>query len=113
MLEELLVPTWERVKSVLAGKRGRAAPADDEVLAALRRDDQAWHVQDLGVALAERPKAVLAALLRILQLRHNAPLFGELGRQLSVPKLKQRRCLDRIMATLQRWFPPTEAAGAG
>lgn len=110
MLEELLVPTWERAKDLLAAKRGRAAPGDAEVLARLPRVPGGRPPEVLADALAERPKALLDALLEILQLRHHAALFAELGGQLSAPKLKQRRSLDRLMGRLQQWFPPVGVA---
>lgn len=105
LLEELLIPTWERVKEILATKRARPAPSDDEVLAQLRRNEGKQLTQGIATVLDERPKSVLAALLQLLHLRHNAPLFEELGRQLSARRLKQRRSLARIMTTLMRWFP--------
>jgi hypothetical protein len=101
-LEVALVPAWDRVVEVLAGRRGRSVPADADILAKSKVDGQL----SLSESLRSHPKETLDATLGVLNLRHSPELFEDLGAQLSIVTLKECEALGRLASTLVRWFPP-------
>jgi len=108
-VETLLAPVWERVKTVMAAKRGMQAPSDDAVLALIRRvsrsGESAKPSQGVEEALLKRPKEMFSALVRFLNLRRSPRLYSDLGAQLSLRGLKEKREGSQISDALVRWFP--------
>jgi hypothetical protein len=109
-LEAVLVPVWDSVAEIIAQKRHRQAPTPAQVMRALASPlecpSQAWQA-----VLAQRPKECLHALLRLLQLRHQSALFGEVACRVSLPSLKQGVHAARLFARLNEWFGVPGGAG--
>jgi hypothetical protein len=100
-LEVALIPAWERTLQLIAERRKRPPPTSDEILGHLRIE--AGSIEQL---LRLQPKELFDAALRLLQLRHSAELFEDLGNRLSIPALKGGDALGRLLAALVSWFPP-------
>lgn len=116
--EGTLAPVWDRVKQLLSSKRGRLPPSDIEVAAAAYRRDErlAWPegFRDgdpvaFAAGMAKFPKEVFQGVVDVLDLRAQPSLFGHLGQQLSLPKLKQHSVWSRLAERLIAWFPGPNA----
>ena len=106
-LETVFVPVWERVKQVLAQKRDLLMPGDDAVLGQMRAVGVTEPMLDIEDALMRYPKETLLALLRVLNLRHSAALYRDLGTALSLPRMKTpMSTAERVSGVLVNWFPP-------
>lgn len=62
---------------------------------------------DIQVALQNRPKETLKAVLHHIRLRHSAALYQTLGRSLSITEMKTPASgVERLSNCLRSWFPP-------
>jgi hypothetical protein len=108
-LEKVLGVAWSRVKEVVANVRGGPPPDDARVLSKSRLTGSLRDINEIEEALRLAPKEVFEGLVAAVQLRTKPDLFESLGRQLSIPLLKQDSVLKRVAAKLAEWFPGTSA----
>ena len=114
-VEAVFEHTWERVVTLIAETRGRAAPSDADVLrrAGVKLRDGEDAAEAARQYSARRPKEYLQAVLKLAGLKHEPSLFEDLGRRLSVPALKRGEASGRIAAVLVRWFGAQERQPCG
>lgn len=94
-------PSWRNVVCILAEWRHREEPSDLLLIESLgRRGISASSLDDI---LKTHPKEILEVLLEALQLRKSPALYEQLGRRLSIPRLKTG-VLGRIASVLEAWF---------
>lgn len=106
-VEAVLVPVWDRVRQLMAQKREQLPPPDTEILALAQRRFRRMGIPDsVGEALTSNPKEMFEALLGILNLRFSAAVFEEMGRELSIPTMKDDDTTNRVLLKLVEWFPP-------
>lgn len=110
-LEVLLGPVFDRVRSLLARKRGCEPPPDDDQILTKarwieqRRPSSRVTVDSSATAMTTCPKEWFEALLSVLNLRRSPALFEELGDSLSIPDLKRVRAAALVASRLEEWFP--------
>jgi hypothetical protein len=100
-VETALQPSWRNVVCILAELRRREEPSDLLLMESLGR--RGVSTRSLDDVLNTHPKEMLEALLEALQLRKSPALYKELGRKLSIPRLKTG-VIGRIATVLETWF---------
>lgn len=105
-LERLLVPIWQKVKTLIGGERAMTPPEDSAILLKAREISRTVRsVEDFEDLLARHPKEAFEALARLVRLRRAAPLYEKIGAHTSLPTVKQDRAASRIARTISGWFP--------
>jgi hypothetical protein len=104
-LEKVLGVVWGRVKEVVAGVRDQPPPDDARILAKTRIGSNLRGLHDVHDLLRRAPKEIFEGLLAAMQLRSKADLFERLGRNLSIPALKQDSTMNVVASRLAEWFP--------
>ncbi len=105
--EAVLMPVWDRMVSLLAAKRpGVAVPSRQTVLSrgGVRAESREPTETEWQAALSNHPKECVLGLLRCLRLRHQSPLFREIGQEASLRALKNGAAVRRIAEQLVGWF---------
>ena len=100
-------PVWSKVKQLVADERQIEPPSDARILAEAQRAKPRLRIpDDFETALGRFPKELFEALVRLLRLRRNPPLYGKLGRAVSLRAVKREAALARIADAISTWLPP-------
>jgi len=98
---------WPKIKRVVAEPRGIPAPKDVAIVAEAMRSAPRLRISsDLETALAQHPKELFEALVRLVRLRRSPDLYVRIGERVSLKALKREAALSRIAKAISAWFPP-------